>query len=392
MQKDKLLMTPGPTMIPPSVLEVMSRQIIHHRTKEFEATFDGLQEDLKFVFQTQNDVLIIASSGSGAMESAIVNLFSPNDKVLVVSIGAFGDRFYEISKIFHLNSQKLEVPWGEAFNVGKIKEILDNDKNNEIKAVIMTHNETSTGVTNDLQAVANLTKNTERLLIVDAISSLGALDLKTDNWGVDVVVASSQKGLMAPPGLSYACLSEKAWKVCEKSTLPKFYWDYNKYKKGILKQISENPPYTPAISLIMGQAEALKIIKKEGLSNVFARHENLAKATQAGVKALGLSLFPREEVSSYVITAVNAPKGIDIEKVRNTMNTKYGIMITGGQKHLRGKIFRIGHCGFVDKFDLIKTFTALEYSLIEAGFNVEIGKSVSAVSKYFVVSKEDLGG
>lgn len=384
MHKEKLLMTPGPTMIPPRVLEAMSRQIIHHRTKEFEAIFEELEEDLKFVFQTKNIVLVFASSGTGAMESAIVNMFSPGDKVLAISIGAFGDRFAEIAKTFGLNVEKLSVNWGEAVDVNTVRNILEADKNKEIKGILMTHNETSTGVTNDVEAIGKLVKDTDRLLIVDAISSMGALNLETDNWGVDVVVTGSQKGLMAPPGLAFVSVSEKAWEACSRSTLPKFYWDYKKYRKGILKEASENPPYTPAISLMIGQAEALKIIKEEGLQNVFDRHRKLALATQKGIEALGLSLFPKQEVSSYIITAVKAPDGVDIEKVRKIMNVKYDIMVTGGQKHLKGKIFRIGHCGFVDGFDLIKTFAALEYALSEVGYRVEPGSSLSAVQKALV--------
>lgn len=380
MEKEKLLMTPGPTMVPPRVLEVMRRQIIHHRTKEFETIYDELEEDLKFVFQTKNMVLMFSSSGTGAMESAVVNLFSPGDKVLAISIGAFGDRFADIASTYGLSVQKLAVNWGEAVNVADVKEILDEDVNNEIRAVLVTHNETSTGVTNDIEAIGKLTKGTERLLVVDAISSLGGLDLQMDNWGIDLVVTGSQKALMAPPGLAYAALSDKAWEAVGKSTMPKFYWDYKKYKKGLMKE-SENPPYTPAISLLMAQAEALKMIKEDGLENVYARHKKLALATQAGVKALGLELFPEQQVSSYIITAVKAPEGIDIAKVIKTMNLKYDIMITGGQKHLKGKIFRIGHCGYTDSLDLIKTFAALEYSLSEAGYKVEMGASVGAVQK-----------
>jgi aspartate aminotransferase-like enzyme len=381
MQRDKLLMTPGPTMIPPRVLEVMSRQIIHHSTKEFEEIMEGLEENLKFVFQTKNLCLMFASSGTGAMESAIVNLFSPGDKVLAISIGAFGDRFSDIAKMFGLNVEKLSVEWGEAVDVSKVREILDNDTAKEIKAVIMTHNETSTGVTNDIEAVGKLTRNTERLLVVDAISSLGGLDLQTDNWGIDVVVTGSQKALMAPPGLSFVSVSDKAWEACSRSSMPKFYWDYKKYRKGLLKEVSENPPYTPAISLMCGQAEALKMIREEGLGNVFEKHKKLALASQTGIKALGLELFPRQEVSSYIVTAVKAPEGIDIGKVIKILNLKHDIMITGGQKHLKGKIFRIGHCGYIDGFSLIKTFSALEYALIEAGYPVDIGASVSAVQK-----------
>lgn len=380
MEREKLLMTPGPTMVPPRVLEVMRRQIIHHRTKEFETIYDGLEEDLKFVFQTKNMVLMFSSSGTGAMESAVVNLFSPGDKVLAISIGAFGDRFADIATTFGLNVQKLAVNWGEAVNVQQVKDILDADVNNEIKAILMTHNETSTGVTNDVEAIGKLTKNTERLLVVDAISSLGGLDLQMDNWGVDVIVTGSQKALMCPPGLAYVAVSDKAWDAVAKSKLPKFYWDYKKYKNGLLKQ-SENPPYTPAINLLMAQAEALKMMKEDGLDNVFARHKKLALATQAGIKALGLELFAKQDVSSYIITAIKAPENIEIGKVIKTMNLKHDIMITGGQKHLKGKIFRIGHCGYTFDLDLIKTFAALESSLSENGYKVDMGASVGAVQK-----------
>jgi aspartate aminotransferase-like enzyme len=378
MQKEKLLMTPGPTMLPPQVLEIMRRQIIHHRTKDFEKTFDELCEDLKFVFKTSNPVITLASSGTGGMEAAVVNLFSRGEKVLAISIGAFGDRFADIASMFGLNVQKLAVEWGRAVDVCAVREILSADKDNEIKGIIVTHNETSTGVTNDIESIAALTKGTQRLLVVDAISSLGGLELKMDEWGVDCVVTGSQKALMSPPGLCFIALSEKAWKACDRSDLPKFYWDLRKYKKG-LQKLSENPPYTPAITTIMAQAVALKLIKEEGLDNVYARHKRLALATQAGVIALGLELFPEQNVCSYIITAIKAPAGIDISNVIKTLNNKFDIMVTGGQKHLKGKIFRIGHCGFVDEFDLIKTFSALEQALSIEGYKVETGKAVSAV-------------
>jgi len=380
MKREKLLMTPGPTMVPSSVLAVMSRQIIHHRTAAFVEEYEQLEENLKLLYQTENMVLMFASSGSGAMESAIVNMFCPGDKALVVSIGSFGERFAEICNVYGLDVVKLAFEWGEAADVSKIKEALDNDKNNEIKAVIMTHNETSTGVTNDIEAVGKLVRGTDRLFIVDAISSMGGIEIKTDEWGIDVVVTGSQKGLMCPPGLAYASVSEKAWAACERSTLPKFYFDYKKYKKGFLGQ-GENPPYTPAVSLMLGQAEALKLMREEGFENVYARHRTLALAAQAGAEALGLELFCKKEDSSNIITPVRAPEGIDIGKVIKTMNTKYDVIVAGGQKHLKGKIFRIGHCGYSDRFDLIRGFTALELSLNENGYKVDPGASLAAIQK-----------
>ena len=380
MSREKLLMTPGPTMLPPEVLEVMRRQIIHHRTADFEKTWDELHENLKSIFQTKQTVMTIASSGTGAMEASVVNLFSPGEKVLAVSIGAFGDRFADIATVFGLEVVKLSVEWGKAVNVQDIKDILDKDVNSEIKGVLITHNETSTGVSNDIKAVAELTCNTNRLIVVDAISALGGIELRMDEWGLDCVITGSQKALMAPPGLAFIALSEKAWEACERSSMPKFYWDLRKYKKGLAK-ISENPPYTPSITVVQAQAEAIKLMIAEGLENVYSRHKKFAKATQKGILALGLELLPEAELSSYIVTAVKAPENIDIGKVIKAMNNKYDVMITGGQKHLKGKIFRIGHCGFVNEFDIIKTFAALEQALAGEGYVFEIGAGVNAVQK-----------
>jgi aspartate aminotransferase-like enzyme len=380
MSDEKLLMTPGPTMIPTRVLEVMRRQIIHHRTENYEKSFDELCENLKSVFQTKNTVMTFVSSGTGSMEAAIVNMFSPGDKVLAVSVGAFGDRFADIASVFGLEVQRLAVKWGDAADPAQIAAILDGDTERRIKAVLITHNETSTGVTNDIAAVGKLTAGTERLLIVDAISSLAGLELKMDEWGLDVVVTGSQKALMNAPGLAFAAVSEKGWAAYEKSALPKFYWDFKKYRNGIFKQ-SENPPYTPAISLVLAQNEAVKMILEEGLGNVFARHKKHALAAQKGVAALGLSLLPEQRNSSYVITAVLPPDGIEIGKVIKDMNASYDVMVVGGQKHLKGKLLRIGHCGYFNSFDLIKTFSALELSLQKAGYKFEPGAAVAAVQK-----------
>ncbi|MGE5327912.1 MAG: pyridoxal-phosphate-dependent aminotransferase family protein [Deltaproteobacteria bacterium] len=380
MKKDKLLMTPGPTMIPPTVLAKLGNQIIHHRTKEFCAILSEFNQNLKYVFQTNNHVITLASSGTGGMESAIANLFSAGDKVIVASIGNFGDRFAKIAEAFGLEVDKISVEWGKAVEPTEIESKLEQDKEGRIKAVIVTHNETSTGVSNDIEAIAKIVSKTNKLFIVDAISSVGGLDIQTDNWGIDVVIGSSQKALMTPPGLAFVSISDKAWEAHKSSKLPKFYWNYSAYKKA-LELDPPDMPYTPAVSLIIAQNEALKLIKDEGLENVFNRHKGLALAAQAGVEALGMELLPDKSVSSYIITAIKAPEGIDIESVRKIMNTKYDIMVTGGQQHLKGKILRIGHCGFVDGFDLIKAFTALEYALKECGYFFELGRGVSAVER-----------
>ncbi len=380
MHKEKLLMTPGPTMVPPSVLETLGRQIIHHRTKEFRNIFKDLNDSLKYIFQTQNHILTFSSSGTGAMESVIANLFSAGDKVVVASIGVFGDRFAKIAEAFGLNVDLISVEWGKAVDPQLIKQKLDDDKQNEIKAVIVTHNETSTGVTNDIKAVGRIVSKTNKLFIIDAISSIGGIDIQADNWGIDVIVGSSQKALMTPPGLAFVSVSPKAWEAHKNSKLPKFYWNYSAYRKG-LEQNMPDAPYTPAVTLMIAQNQAINLIKEEGLQNIFERHKRLAFATQAGAEALGLKLFPDKAVSSYIITAIKAPEGIDTEEVRKIMNQKYDIMVTGGQQHLKGKIIRIGHCGYVDRFSLIKVFTAMEYALKESGYPVELGAGVSAVEK-----------
>ncbi len=376
MTTEKLLMTPGPTMLPPSVLEVMRRQIIHHRTKEFEQTLEALQEGLKYVFGTKQVVITFASSGTGAMEACVSNLFSVNDKVLAVSIGNFGDRFAKIAQCFGLYVIRLDYVWGKAAVKEDIKAILDKEK--DIKGILITHNETSTGVSNDIKSISELTRDTDILLCVDAISALGGLEMRFDEWGIDCVVAGSQKALMAPPGLGFIALSEKAWNAVNNSNIPKFYFDLKKYKAGI-EGTGTNPPYTPAITTMMAQAEALKLIREEGLENIYERHRRLALATQKGVKALGLELLPDEKDSSYIITAVKAPEGVDIKNVINRMNNEFDIMITGGQGKLKGKIFRIGHCGYCFGTDIIKTFSALEICLEKEGYKFESGMAVKAI-------------
>jgi aspartate aminotransferase-like enzyme len=382
MIEEKLLMTPGPTMIPTRVLEIMRRQIIHHRTLNYERSFDELCDNLKLVFRTKNVVMTFAASGTGMMEAAVANLFSPGDKVLAVTIGAFGDRFAEIAKAFGLDVQTLAFEWGKPARPQAVAEALaaDDAAGGAIKGILITHNETSTGVTNDIRAIARLTRDTGRLLVVDAISSLGALELETDEWGIDAVVTCSQKALMNAPGLGFAALSDKAWEAYKKSALPKYYWDFGKYRDGIAK-ISENPPFTPAVTLVLAQNEAVKMLLEEGPENVWERHKKHALAAQAGVAALGMRLLPDAAVSSYVITAVRPPEGINITEVINDMNVAYDVMVVGGQKNLKGKLLRIGHCGYFNRFDLIRTFSALELSLAGAGYGVEAGESLAAVQK-----------
>ncbi len=370
---DKIyLLTPGPTPLPPRVIQAMTKPITHHRLPEFGKVLSEIEEGLKEVFQTENEVLIFASSGTGAMEGAVANLFSRGEKVLVVNTGKFGERFGEICQSFGVEFEEIKVEWGKAVKPEVVKEKLKDD----IKGVFLTHSATSTGVVNDVEAIGKIVKDSEAILVVDAISGLGAINLETDNWNLDVVVAGSQKGLMLPPGLAFASLSKKAWERAEKSDLPKYYWDFKDHRSSLKKG---QTPYTPAISLLEGLAEALRMIKEEGLSNVFARHHRLAEATRKGIKALGLELFAEKPVDT--VTAVKVPQGIDGAALVKTMRDKRRVIIAGGQAHLKGKIFRIAHLGYMNEFDVLTALSALEMTLGELGYKVELGKGVKAAEE-----------
>ena len=348
--------------------------MIHHRTPEYSEIFKKLNENLKNVFQTKNHVITFPSSGTGALEASVVNFFSPGDKVLCVSIGLFGDRVATIAKNFGLNVDKLSVTWGEAVEPKVVAEALEKE---DYKGLFITHNETSTGATNDIESIGKITREKDVLILVDAISSLGGIDLQTDNWGIDVVVTGSQKALMAPPGLSFMSVSDKAWEAAEKSTMPKFYWNVLKARESLEKPEPQNP-YTPAVSLIRAANKALELILEEGLEEVFNRHKKMANATQRAVEAMGLEFFTAPNARSYVITSIAMPDGIDGDKVRKIMSQKYGIMVAGGQKDLKGKIIRIGHMGYVHYGDIIQTITALERAMLEVGYPIEIGVGVKA--------------
>ncbi len=376
MKETKYLMTPGPTNIPPRALLAMSRPIIHHRTEEFSRIFSEVNEGLKYVFQTENDVLTLTASSTGAMEAAVVNVLSAGDEVLAVVSGKFSERFADIAEAFATKVDRLEVQWGRAVAPKEIEARL-KDKN--YKAVMLVHNETSTGVLNDLKSIAQITSGYPALLMVDVITSLGAIELRTDEWGIDVAVGGSQKGLMIPPGLAFITLSDKAWEALEESNLPRYYWDLKAARKSLAKM---QTPWTPAISLIVALREVLDMIKEEGIENVWQRHKDMAQATRVGVKAIGLEPLVPDEEASYSVTAVKIPEGVKDTALRNTMRDRYGVVIAGGQEELKGKIIRIGHMGFVDRLEAIATLCALEMSLIENGFSVELGEAVRAAEEY----------
>jgi aspartate aminotransferase-like enzyme len=359
-------------------MESMARPIIHHRTPQFQAMLKEAVEGLKYVFQTNNDVFILTSSGTGAMEAAVINLLSAGDTALVVQGGKFGERWTEICKAYGITVEVIDVKWGKAVNPLDIEKKLK--ANPKIKAVFTTQCETSTGVLNDIAAIGKAVKNTEAVLVVDAISSLGAVDLKTDEWACDVVVSGSQKGLMLPPGLSFISVSLKAAKLVENSKSPRYYFDLRKAKKALDKT---DTPFTPAITLVIALNEALKLIRQDGLDVVFNRHRKLADATRAAVKALGLELFAPES-GSDVVTSVKVPAGFDGEKLVKTMRDTYGVTIAGGQDELKGKVFRFAHMGFIEEFDIVIGISCLEKVLTQMGYKFQMGTGIRAAEEIFL--------
>jgi aspartate aminotransferase-like enzyme len=336
-------------------------------------------EGLKYIFQTQGDVFILTSSGTGAMEASVVNLLSAHDTALTVEGGKFGERWTEICNAYGINTEVINVEWGKAVEPGVIEQKLK--ANPKIKAVFITLCETSTGVTTCVEAVGRVVKDSSAVLVVDAISGLGAIDLRTDAWGVDVCVSGSQKGLMLPPGLSFISVSSKAWDKVAESKCPKYYFDLKAAKKAIA---SIDTPFTPAITLVIALAEALKIMKQDGLVNIFARHKKMADATRAAMKALGLALFA-PSAASDVVTAVSVPQGLDGEKLVKTMRDTYGVTIAGGQAELKGKVFRFAHMGYIEEFDIIAGVSCLEKVLQQMGYKFNLGAGVKAAQEVFNV-------
>jgi aspartate aminotransferase-like enzyme len=375
--KKYYLMAPGPTPVPSNVLLAMARPMIHHRTPEYEALFIEIRAGLKRLFQTTRDVIPFASSGTGAMEAAVVNTLSPADTALVLRAGKFGERWEEICRAYGVKAIPLAAPFGHTVPASQVAEALA--RHPEARAVLMQHSESSTGVLHDVGGIAAATRATDAILIVDAVSSLGIADLPMDAWGVDVVVAGSQKGLMLPPGLSFCALSEKAWEHVKRSRLPKYYFDLAAEGKSVSRNEAH---FTPAVSIMLGLREVLRMIDAEGLPNVFRRHERLARATRAGVEALGLELFAKA-TPSPALTAVVSPPGIDSEQVLATYARSHNITIAGGQAEMKGKVFRLGHMGYVGDFDVISALAALELVLHELGHPVDFGAAVRSAQKVF---------
>lgn len=358
------LRIPGPTPCPPEILQAMSRQMIDHRGSEFVKTMNRMTEKLKQVFVTKGDVLTLTGSGTGGMEAMVVNTLSPGDRVLAVSIGSFGDRFASIAKAFGADVVKMDVEWGKSADPDAIRKALQADA--KIKAVLITHNETSTGVTNDLAAISKVVKGFEKLLVVDAISSMSSIKCPVDEWNLDVVASGSQKGWMVPPGLVFVSMSAEAWKAHAAAKIPRVYWDLAQAKSYLQKG---QTPWTPAVSIVFAMDVALDILLKEGMENVFTRHAKAAKAARDGVKALGLTLFGDEKHASNTVTAVNCPPGVEAKNLRKILREEYQMVLAGGQGKVEESIFRIGHLGWVNESDIKnKVMPALKAALPKAGF------------------------
>ncbi len=373
------LMSPGPTPIPPEVSAAGALPIIHHRTPEFGEVFTRVNENLKRVFLTENDVFTYAASGTGAFEGALQNLFSPDDRILVVNNGNFGNRWVNMARAFGIDVVELAYDWGRKADYDEVAEAVATDP--EIKAAVCVLSETSTGTVNDIEGFAKAAGD-DVVTIVDAVSGLGACTLRTDDWGVDVVVAGSQKALMTPPGLGFVSVSEKAMRLHEQSTMPRFYFDWTAAKKAYEKDPAQTA-WTPPVSLIIQLDVALQQILAEGVEEVFNRHVLLGRASREGIKGMGLKLFGPDEDLNSAVTAAWVPAGIDGKALVRLMFREHGIQVAGGQGEMAGKIFRIGHCGYFDAYDIIATIAATELSLEALDYPVELGRGVSAAQRVF---------
>ena len=374
--KKTYLLAPGPTPVPETVNLEMAAPMVHHRTPQFSKIFGEAAEDAKYLFQTKQDVIILAATGTGGMESCITNLFSPGDKVLVVNGGKFGERWGKISEAYGLVPVWINVEWGQAVDPNKVKEALDKDK--DIRAVLVQASETSTAVAHPIEALSKLTRDRDDvLLVVDGITGVGVFPLPMDEWGIDAIITGSQKALQLPPGLALVALSEKAWKFADQSKCPHFYFDLKKERKNLADKTSA---YTPAVSLVIGLRAVLKSFKEEGMENVHKRHNRLARATSAATQALGLKMVAPDAPADS-LTGVFLPDGIDGGKFVKSLRDDFGVTMAGGQDQWKGKVVRIAHLGYVDTFDTIVAIAAIEMALKKFGHDVPMGKGVAAAQE-----------
>ncbi len=377
-------MIPGPTPVPERVLHALGRHPIGHRSKDFQSIVKSTTEKLQWLHQTKNEILAITGSGTAAMEAGIINTLSKGDKVICGENGKFGQRWVKVAEEFGLEVIEINAEWGEPLDPEKFKNILENDKNKDIKAVILTHSETSTGVINDLKTISKHIRNHKiALSIIDCVTSIGAFNVPTDEWQLDIVASGSQKGYMIPPGLSFISVSEKAWRANKLSNLPKFYLDLGSYKKSLS---NNSNPFTPAVNLMFALDESLKMMKEEGLENIVQKHERHKRAVSEAAKKLNLKLFANEKSLSPSVTAIKT-ENFDAESFRKSVQIKYGIQLAGGQDHLKGKIFRVGHLGYINDRDIISTITAIGLTLYENNIVDEknIGQALIEAKKHLEV-------
>ena len=374
------LMTAGPTPLPPRVSSVMAEPVMYHRAPAFMEVYERVLKRLPAVFQTSNDVLVFASSGSGSMESAVANLVRPGMRALACAAGKFGERWIELGEAYGGDLVRYEPGWGSRLDPAEIDRLLG--ENSDVGVVFATLSETSTGIVHDVQAIAEVVRSHDAILVVDAVSGLGAAEIRQDEWGIDVVVAGSQKALMCPPGLGFASVSQRALDLAAEGPGGRYYFDWNKTAKGQRKD-KPSSPFTPAVTLFSALDVALDMIESEGLENVFARHDLLARATRAGAGALGLDLYGDPDERSTVVTAIELPDSIDGGRVPGELR-KLGITANGGQEQLKGRILRVAHCGYFGAFDILTSLSGLEMVLAQLGHEVEHGAGVGAAQKVFL--------
>ena len=372
MSHKRYLLTPGPTPVPPEVLAAMAEPVIHHRSPDFKSVFTEVLDRLQEVFRTQNDVLVFTASGTGAFESAVANLLSPGERVLVVSHGEFGTRWQKLAAAYGCDVVALDYDWGEQPRADDVSRSLAKSG---AAVALLVHSETSTGVVSDIRSLVAACNEAGAISVVDAISSLGAVPLETDAWGIDVVVTGSQKALMTPPGLAFAAISQRAWARSAAATLPRFYWDWARARTN---QAKGSTPFTPATSTVVALNTALESILAEGLDAVHARHVALGRACRAGAKAMGLELYSPDDDGAAVLTGILTPPEIDAVALRLALRDRYGITIAGGHGDIAGRLFRIGHIGYVDIFDITTALGAIELQLVAMGATVERGAAVAA--------------
>ncbi len=369
------LRIPGPTPLPERVVRSMSRPMIDHRGPEFAAILSEVTAGAKRVFKTKNDLLLLTSSGTGGLESAVANLVSPGDEVVAALCGNFGERFAALAAAYGADVVRLEVEWGQPVDPDDLAVVLR--RHPKARVVLLTHNETSTGLTNPLRELARAAREADRIVVVDGVSSISSIDIETDAWGIDVAVSGSQKGWMAPPGIALVSVSDRAWAQQAQARSPRFYFDWKEAKTWADKG---QTPFTPAIPVAFAMQEGLRMLEEEGLANVYERHARLARATQAGLAALGFTLFAREGYRSPTVTSAVPPPGVDVAALRRLLDTKYGVVIAGGQGKMAGKMVRVGHLGAVADGDVVQVIWALEQAFEELDVAPADGRAVAAVT------------